>query len=72
MSAIDDANADERRRLAQAVRAACLQQALAAYEDAGVQGLCAEGRWECAVSAIQMLDLEPLLAIAAMEPPPKA
>jgi hypothetical protein len=65
------------RRLAEAVRAACLREALAAYEDAGIRGLCAEGRWECAVSAIQMLDLEALLATAdaaatPAEPPPTA
>lgn len=43
--------------LVEAVRSACLRTATAAYEDAGIQGLCAEGRWEAAVSAIQSLDL---------------
>ena len=43
--------------LAKEVRAACLAAARAAYEDAGLQGLCEEGRWEAAVSAIQALDL---------------
>lgn len=43
--------------VAEAVRRACLQAALAAYEDAGISGLCEEGRWECAVQAIQALDL---------------
>ncbi len=32
--------------LAQAVRDACLTAALRAYEDAGLSGLCPEGRWE--------------------------
>ena len=37
--------------LAEAVRKACIEAALAAYEDAGDSGLCAEGRWEAAMSA---------------------
>ena len=47
--------------LAGAVRAACLRAAAAAYEDAGIQGLCEEGRWEAALGAIRSLDLRPLL-----------
>jgi hypothetical protein len=43
--------------LAEAVRKACIEAALAAYEDAGIAGLCAEGRWEAAISALQSLDL---------------
>ncbi|HEX7084794.1 MAG TPA: hypothetical protein VF198_00415 [Vicinamibacterales bacterium] len=43
--------------LAEAVRAACVKAAIDAYEDAGIQGLCAEGRWEAALSAIRELDL---------------
>jgi hypothetical protein len=45
---------------AEAVRRACIEAALAAYEDAGISGLCAEGRWEAAVSAMQSLDLKRL------------
>lgn len=45
-------------RLAENVRAACLAAAREAYEDAGLSGLCAEGRWEAALSAIQSLDLD--------------
>ena len=45
---------------AEAARQACIAAALAAYEDAGVLGLCAEGRWEAAVSAMQSLDLQPI------------
>ena len=44
--------------LKEAVRRACIEAALAAYEDAGIAGLCAEGRWEAAVSAIQSLDIK--------------
>ncbi len=53
--------ADTPSNLAEAVRAACVKAALEAYEDAGIQGLCAEGRWEAAVSAIRDLDLSGVL-----------
>ncbi|MHB1123719.1 MAG: hypothetical protein ACYC0T_13490 [Ramlibacter sp.] len=54
--------------LMEAVRRACIGAALAAYEDAGISGLCAEGRWEAAVGAIQSLDLKQLAADARGDP----
>ena len=42
---------------AEGVRAACLDAAIQAYEDAGIRGLCADGRWEAALAAIRQLDL---------------
>jgi hypothetical protein len=48
------------QELTEAVRQACIQAALDAYEDAGISGLCAEGRWEAAISAMQSLDLKPI------------
>jgi len=52
--------------IAETIRRACLEAALNAYEDAGVQGLCEAGRWEAAVGAIESLDLRQLmLALAA-------
>jgi hypothetical protein len=47
--------------LVETVRAACLNAALAAYEDAGIRGLCAEGRWEAALAAIRHVDLSSVL-----------
>ena len=49
--------------LAKRIRDACLEAVLQEYEDAGVQGLCAEGRLEAAVGAgaLRTLDLTPLL-----------
>jgi hypothetical protein len=47
--------------LAKRIRHACLEAVLQAYEDAGVQGLCAEGRWEAVVSALREVELAPLL-----------
>ena len=46
--------------LAKRIRDACLEALLQAYEDAGVQGLCAEGRWEVAVGALKTVELAPL------------
>ena len=43
--------------LVETVRAACLEVALAAYEDAGIRGLCTEGRWEAAPAVIRHVDL---------------
>jgi len=51
---------DDLLPLAEAVRKACIEAALTAYEDAGISGLCAEGRWEAAVSAMQSLALRQL------------
>jgi hypothetical protein len=51
----------EQRRLAEAVRAACIRAALAGYEDAGLSGLCHEGAWERAIDAIRELKLEAII-----------
>jgi hypothetical protein len=56
-------------RLAERVRAACLEAATLAYEDAGIRGLCIEGRCEAALDAIRTLDLSSLIDPAA-EPIP--
>jgi len=53
---------DFKRRIAEAVRQACLNAARQGYENAGISGLCEEGRWECAVDAIRALDLEAVIA----------
>jgi hypothetical protein len=47
---------------AETVRAALIAAAQEAYESAGISGLCAEGRWENAVGAMQSLNLHALLA----------
>ncbi len=53
---------ESQRRLAEAVRDACGKAAQEAYENAGISGLCEEGRWECAVAAIRSLDLEAVIS----------
>lgn len=58
-----DETPESRRGAPEAVRRALVDAALIAYEDAGLSGLCAEGRWEAAVDAMRHLDL------AAVAPP---
>jgi len=50
------------QRVAEAVRAACVAAALAAHEEAGISGLCQEGRWEAAIEAVRSLDLASVIA----------
>ena len=47
--------------MADSVRKACIRAALEGYEQAAISGLCREGAWEAAISAMQMLDLEAIL-----------
>ena len=47
--------------LAKRIRQAYLEAILQAYENGGIQGLCAEGRWELALSTLRTLDLTPVL-----------
>ncbi len=47
--------------MADAVRLACIRAALEGYENAAISGLCHEGAWEAAISAMKMLDLEAIL-----------
>ena len=53
---------DERRQIAEAVRQACIEAALCAYEDAGLSGLCHEGRWAYAIDAMRGLSLPSVLS----------
>ena len=49
------------KTLAERVRLELVRVALASYEDAAMRGLCAEGAWEAAVSAMRAADLSPTL-----------
>lgn len=51
----------EKRRLAEAVRGACVQAAIAGYEQAAMDGLCHEGATEVAIDAIRRLDMEAII-----------
>jgi len=56
-----DAIENDRLRLAQSVRDACIAAARQGYENAAISGLCEEGALEAALSAIHMVDLEAVL-----------
>jgi hypothetical protein len=49
---------EDRVQIAERVRAALLDAALDAFEDAEIRGLCCDGAWEAAVSAMRHLDLQ--------------
>lgn len=61
---------DARRALeiAERVRLACVNAAIDGYEHAGMSGLCREGAWEAAVSAMRMLDLRALIDAGGESP----
>ena len=50
----------DRTALADAIRRALIAAGEAAFEDAGIQGLCVEGRWEAAVAAMRSVDVAAL------------
>ncbi|MDT3736308.1 MAG: hypothetical protein ROZ00_08795 [Denitratisoma sp.] len=54
----------EPRDIAEAVRRACVEAALEAYEDAQIRGLCREGAWEVAIEAVRTLDVAAAIAAA--------
>ena len=53
---------DSRISDAARVRDACIEAALAGYEDAAISGLCGEGALEVAISAMRRVDLSGVLA----------
>jgi hypothetical protein len=62
-------NPEEAKKLAEAVRAACLKAAKEGYEQASASGLCHEGAVEASLGAVSMVDLKAVLA--ALEPSEK-
>jgi hypothetical protein len=49
---------DDVQRVAHAVREACIRVALDGYEQGGLGGLCADGRFEMAIDSVRALDLD--------------
>ena len=52
---------DEARKLAEAVRDACLEAAKKSYEEAAQSGVCHEGAVEASLDAVKMVDLKAVL-----------
>jgi hypothetical protein len=50
------------RKVAEAVIKECRESLIAAYEDAGISGLCAEGRWEMALDSLRSIDLSKIIS----------
>ena len=48
-------------RLAETIQQACIEAALQGYENAAISGLCHEGAWEAAISAIRMVDVDDVI-----------
>lgn len=48
-------------RLAETIRQVCIEAALQGYENAAISGLCHEGAWEAAISAIRMVDMDAVI-----------
>jgi hypothetical protein len=63
-------NPDPHPAIADSIRRALLEAAESAYEDAGIRGLCEEGRWEAAVSAMRALDVQAVARQAAASADP--
>jgi hypothetical protein len=49
------------RKIGEAVINACRETLVAAYEDAGTSGLCAEGRWEMALDSLRSINLSKII-----------
>ncbi len=62
---------DDPRKIAEAARRACVEAALAAYEDAQIRGLCREGAWEVAIEAIRTLDVTAAVAAVSASDKPE-
>lgn len=51
----------DQHEFARQVREQCINTAVQAYEDASISGLCGEGAFEAAISAIRMMDIDVLV-----------
>ena len=50
------------REIAEAVIKECRASLVAAYEEAGMSGLCAEGRWEMALDSLRSIKLSKIIS----------
>ena len=50
------------RKVAEAAIKECRQSLVAAYEDAGRSGLCAERRWEMALDSLRSINLSQIIS----------
>ena len=57
----DTPTTPHQHRLAETIQQACIEAALQGYENAAISGLCHEGAWEAAISAIRMVDVDDVI-----------
>jgi hypothetical protein len=50
------------RKVAEAVIKECRASLVAAYEDAGTSGLCADGRWEMALDSLRSINVSRIIS----------
>ncbi|HET8701529.1 MAG TPA: acetyltransferase [Nitrococcus sp.] len=60
------------RRIAEAIRERCIDEARKGFEQGGMSGLCVEGRLDLAIDRLRSLDLESIVhdTLAANPPNP--
>jgi hypothetical protein len=56
-----DSSPESLNRIAETIRAACVQAAQQGYERAAADGLCDEGALEVALDAIRSLDIDQIV-----------
>jgi hypothetical protein len=52
---------EDKEEAAEKIREECLKEFIRAYEEAGIKGLCEEGRIEYAVDSVKSLNLNKIL-----------
>lgn len=65
----DNIPTNEHRRIAEAVRAACIAAVPEGYQQALMSGLCDEGALEVAISAVRTVDLDAVIATMPVHVP---
>ena len=69
---MSDEPLDLQLSVATATKQALIAAAIRAFEDAGISGLCAEGRWEAAVGAMRSYDVRTVVSRDAVRTPPQS
>ena len=57
-------NTEKLQQVAEIIRQICINAAIDGYETAASDGLCHEGAWEAAISAMQTVELVTLVQTA--------
>ena len=67
---MSDEPLDPQLGVAKATQKALIDAAIRAFEDAGISGLCAEGRWEAALGAMRSYDVRTVVSRDAVRTHP--